>query len=116
MIRNIKSSLNRNGVLIIDFLNSTKVLANLVKEEVVDRGLIKFKINRFIENDSIVKEIRFKHSGKAFHFFERVQLLTLDHFNTFFDSAGMQIKKTFGNYTLDRYNAEKSDRLILIVK
>ncbi|PHS51768.1 MAG: SAM-dependent methyltransferase [Lutibacter sp.] len=115
ILQNIKNGLNLNGVAIIDFMNVKKVISNLVSEETQVIQGISFKINRYIEDGFIVKEINFDADGKHHTYFEKVKLLDLHKIKTYLNSVDFKIKHIFGNYQLERFNEETSDRLILVL-
>ena len=116
ILQNIKNGLNLNGIAIIDFMNSKKVIKNLVPEEIQKIDGITFKLNRYIENGFIVKEINFDADGEHHTYFEKVKCLDLTKINLYLDSVGFKIKHTFGNYQLDTFNEDTSDRLILVLE
>ncbi len=112
----IKKSLNSNGYGVIDFFNSHKVIANLVPyNEKTEKG-ITFQQSRKWEDGYIYKDIHFVDDGNRYHFTERVQALTLEDFETYFEKAGMEMVATYGSYQLDAYDKTNSDRLILVFK
>lgn len=116
VVESAAKGLKKDGSLIIDFMNTTKVLNELKKEEVKSSGEIDFKISRSVENGFIVKDIRFSDSGKDFHFREKVKILGLPEFERYFSMANLRIQHIFGNYSLDEFNENQSERLILIAK
>ena len=112
MATNLKSE----GVLIIDFMNAEKVIANLVlKEQKIIDG-ITFNITRKTESNHIIKDIEILDKVVKQHFQEKVKALTLDDFSNFISKAGLKIIDIFGNYKLERFEIKTSDRLILICK
>ncbi|MGB1018060.1 MAG: class I SAM-dependent methyltransferase [Chitinophagales bacterium] len=115
-IQAMKAMLKQRGVLVIDFLNATKVINNLVLSEKKELNGIYFSINREVENGFIVKNIQFEDEGEFYHFQERVKALNLNDFKVFFEKAGLRLKETFGNFALEAYNKESSDRLIMILE
>ena len=116
ILQNIKNGLNPNGIAIIDFMNTKKVVSELVSEEIQIVDNIAFKINRYVKNGFIVKEINFDADGKHLTYFEKVKSLDLAKINTYVNSVGFKIKYTFGNYQLEKFNEETSDRLILVLE
>ncbi|WP_372792260.1 cyclopropane-fatty-acyl-phospholipid synthase family protein [Lutibacter sp.] len=116
ILQNIKNGLKPNGIAIIDFMNVKKVIANLVVEEVQIIEGISFKINRYIKNGFIIKEINFDADGKHHTYFEKVKSLDLPKIKTYLNSVDFKIKHTFGNYQLEDFNEETSDRLILVLE
>lgn len=112
----ISESLVKNGILVIDFMNINYTLQNLTLSEVKQIEGITFKITKEIENDFIVKHIEFDDKNNHFHFTERVKLLHLNDFNTYLTQANLKIETTFGDYSLNPFNEETSERLIIIAK
>lgn len=112
MAKNLKAG----GLLIIDFMNVKKAIANLVFEEKKEIDGITFNIKRSVKDKHIIKDIEIvERTGKQ-HFQEKVKALTLTDFSTFISSAGLKIIDIFGNYNLEDFDTTSSDRLILICK
>ncbi len=109
-------NLKQEGILIIDFMNTKKVIGNLSKSEKKTVDGVTFRINRSIKNNYIIKDIAFANNGKNHQFQEKVKALTLTDFSNFISNAGLKIIDIFGNYKLEDFNATSSDRLILICK
>lgn len=115
-IRSIKSELNPNGVGVIDFMNAELVKNNLVPEETKIIDGIKFQINKRIEGEHILKDIQLEDEHRSLRFTERVKSLYLSDFKRYFEQAGLRLIETFGDYELRPFDAERSDRLIMIFK
>ena len=115
-IRSIKSEMNPNGVGVIDFMNAELVKNNLVPEETKLIDGIRFQINKRIENEHIVKDIQLEDDHRSLRFTERVKSLDLSDFKRYFDQAGLQLIETFGDYNLNKFDSERSDRLIMIFR
>jgi cyclopropane fatty-acyl-phospholipid synthase-like methyltransferase len=116
ILKNIKNGLKSNGIAVIDFMNSKKVIANLIPNETQTIDGITFNITRYVAKGFIVKEINFDAEGKHHTYFEKVKSLDLFKINSYVNSVGFRIKHTFGNYQLDSFNEETSDRLILVLE
>lgn len=108
------SNLQQNGKLVIDFMNAKKVIKNLVLSEIKEAGGIHFDIKRYVKNAFITKEIRFEHDGQMYNFEERVSALMLNDFEELFKESGFKMEKIIGNYALDSFDEQSSDRLIMI--
>ena len=110
------TNLKSEGLLIFDFMNVKKVISNLVLKEqkVIDK--ITFNIKRKVESGYIIKDIEIIESLKKQKFQEKVKAITLSDFSEFISCAGLKIIYIFGNYKLEDFNANSSDRLILICK
>jgi SAM-dependent methyltransferase len=105
-----------NGILVIDFLNATKVINNLVPEETQEVDGLKFIINRIIESNTVVKKITVLDKQETLHFQERVSMFELADFKEMFKETGFELINHFGNYRLDTFDPNKSDRLILVAQ
>jgi len=116
VLHGVSSILNPKGILVIDFLNATKVIQDLVPEEIQNVDGIQFVINRFVENDTVVKTIEVKDQDKKLEFEERVSMFELKDFKEMLDEAGLNLLNHFGDYELNSFQPESSDRLILIAQ
>jgi len=115
-IKAMSGNLKNDGVLIIDFLNSKKVIDSLVKQETKEIDGVQFNITRKFEDNFIIKNIEVNNDEENIFFQEKVKALTKESFSELLIFAGLQIINTFGNYKLDEFNPETSDRLIIIAK
>lgn len=116
ILQNIKDGLFPEGKAIIDFMNSKKVINNLIPEESQTIDGITFEIKRYLKNEFIVKEINFDADGNHHTYFEQVKMLDLNKIKSYVDSVGFKIKHIFGNYQLDEFDENSSERLILILE
>ena len=109
-------SLKQEGTLIIDFMNTKKVIKNLVESERKEVDGVTFNIKRSVRNNYIIKDIIFSDNGNNYQFQEKVKALTLADFSKLISHAGLKIIDIFGNYRLKDFNALTSERLIIICK
>ncbi len=109
-------SLKPGGKLVIDFMNTDKIINNLVAEEEKEVEGINFKISRGVENGFIVKSIHFSDAGRECHYEERVRALRKEDFMTYFDMVHLRLVDVFGDYTLNPFVCESSDRMIFVLK
>jgi SAM-dependent methyltransferase len=116
VLNSIHDMLHPNGLLVIDFMNAIRVVNTLVKEETKEVEGTTFQISRRYDGTHIFKDIQFSDSGKAFHFTERVQAITDQDFSALLEACGFELIRTFGDFELNPYAAETSDRLILIAR
>lgn len=114
VLKNVHSILLDKGIFLIDFFNAHKVIKDLVRSETIERQGILFNINRDVINGKIVKTIAFEHDGKSHHYLESVQALSFENFEELFAKSGFKMLNYFGNYKLEPFHLEHSDRLILI--
>ncbi|MES2397154.1 MAG: class I SAM-dependent methyltransferase [Bacteroidota bacterium] len=113
-IKCVSKVLKPKGIFVLDFMNVEKVIANLVVHEIKIIDDIEFNITRRIENNFIVKYIRFSDQGKEFNFQERVKAITLNDFKNYFDVNKLKILHLFSNYNLEKFDLKTSNRLIII--
>lgn len=116
VLKNIANAIPNNGVAVIDYMNVNKVITNLVKKETVTRDDLQFHIKRNVTDGFIVKEIELTDKGKEHRFMERVKVIDEEKFKSYCQQAGLKIQCTFGDYHLNSFNKENSDRLILILR
>lgn len=108
--------LKDNGHILIDFMNTEKVINHLVAREnkVIDG--YHFYIHREVNNGKIIKHIQIEKEEKIWLFKEEVQVLMQHHFHTFLNNTGFTLVKEFGDYRLNNYHPKTSDRYILLAK
>ena len=115
VLTNIKNGLTENGIAVIDFMNIETVTNNLIAKETIQKDSILFNITRKVQNDKIIKDIRFTAENTTFHYTEKVQCLTLENIKNYILKAGLKLNHTFGDYKLTPFDIRTSKRLILIV-
>lgn len=115
-LKAIQESLNEYGLAVLDFMNVEKVIKNLVPSEVKTVEGIDFHITRKYEDGFIIKNIKFEDKNESFDFTERVRALKLEDFEKMMEEAGIFLLDTFGNYKLQKFHKDESDRLIMIFK
>lgn len=109
-------NLKKDGILVVDFMNSKKVCLNLVEKEIKSVDHIDFYIERKIKSGFIQKDIQFTDKGKIHHFQEKVQALTLNDFSNLLQKAELKIIDLWGNYEKNDFDVLKSNRLIIIAQ
>ena len=114
VLQSVWNVLAVNGRFVLDYFNGEKVKANLVASEEKTRGEVNFLIKKKIENGIVVKDIQIKVGEKSQHFQEKVQLFTLPDFENLFAKANLKIVEVAGDYSLNPFNSQISDRLIII--
>ena len=112
----IKSSLKKNGLAVIDFLNIKHLKNNLIHKNTEEIDGIKFHLNRSIKNGFLTKKISFKHELNEYNFEEKVRSLDLYDFKSMFKQSNIEILHIFGDYKLTSFDENNSKRLIFILK
>ena len=115
-LKSFRKSLKKDGVLVLDYMNSQKIINHLVTRESKEVDGIAFHISRMVENGKIVKTIDFEHKSKHFAFKEEVKDFKLADFERLLSAAGLSITQVFGDYNLNAFDINHSDRLIFICK
>ncbi len=115
-IKAISENLKSGGKLVLDYMNSVKAVKNLVKHYEKEVDGIKFIITKKIEYGFIVKNIDFDYENQHFHFQERVKVLNFEDFRYYFRKARMTFVEAYGNYQLEPFDVETSDRMIFLVE
>ena len=114
-IKNIERQLKDNGTVIVDFMNTLFVKKNLVIEETKVIDDLSFKIKRKSDGKHIYKEIKFQDK-KDYFFQEKVMDLSRKDFENYLIRYNLKIIKTFGDYNLNEFDIENSERLIMVIK
>ena len=114
-IKNIERQLKDDGTVIVDFMNTLFVKKNLVIEETKVIDDLSFKIKRKSDGKHIYKEIKFQDK-KDYFFQEKVMDLSLKDFENYLIRYNLKIIKTFGDYNLNEFDIENSERLIMVIK
>ena len=110
ILKSMKNGLKQNGVVVLDFLNVEKVKNSLIKEETKTIDGIEFNIKKEIKDGFIFKHISFIADNQQHSYTEQVKFLTLDKMQSYFEKAGLKIKHVFGDYSLNEFNSNTSDR------
>ncbi len=115
----VKKQLKDGGVFVLDFFNTHPIInkfANgyIYKDTQEIEGIL-FNIHKKAMGNIIIKNIDIVDGGKEFHYTEQVRLYTLQNFMEMFAKAGFIVKQVFGNYQLEAYNENESDRMIFVV-
>jgi len=115
-IKAIKEELNTYGFGVIDFLNVDYVIPNLVAENSKTEDGITFNLKRYVKDGFITKDITFTHENENYAYSEKVKALSLSNFQELFNEAGVTLLDVFGDYKLNPYKKDSSERLIMIFK
>ncbi len=112
----VKKMLKPNGIFVLDFFNAVSVVKNLIPQESIIIDDIRFDIKRNYDGKLVSKEINFSHNGQNYNFTERVEAFMKTDFEELFNLAGFEIVDFRGDYNLNPYEFEKSERLIILAK
>ncbi|MCF6405577.1 methyltransferase domain-containing protein [Chitinophaga filiformis] len=115
-LRTMRNALKPGGCLVLDYLNSPYVEANLVPFEVKEKGEVVFDIAREVNDGKFQKQINILDRSRLYRttFTENVSAFTLHDFQEMFAHQGLQITDIFGDYHFNSYDEQHSPRLIII--
>lgn len=116
VLKTIKNSLNKEGFGVIDFMNSNYVINHLVPQNNVEIDGLQFDIKRNFKDGIITKTISVTDGDKTSKYEERVRAFSKQDFLDMISKANLSFVDCFGNYDLEPFEAQASDRLILIFK
>ncbi|HZH67593.1 MAG TPA: class I SAM-dependent methyltransferase [Chitinophagales bacterium] len=112
----IAKGLKKGGIAMIDFMNVEKVIENLVEREEVTIDGINFYIRRLYNDNFIIKKIKVDDGDKISLFTEEVQILKPVHFYQMLQEEGFKLVKEYGDYHLNPFDSNTSDRYIIIIE
>ena len=117
-IRTIATALKKNGVFVMDYLNTHFSEDHLIhkSEKTVDD--VQFIITKWFDEDFFYKKIEVMDEmlTEPLVYNEKVAKFTLGDFTDMFAYQGLQIQEVYGDYDFGRYDVKKSNRLIMIAK
>jgi SAM-dependent methyltransferase len=114
-INAIAASMKAGGKLLVDFLNPYTVINNLVPDEVKSVNGIDFRIRKYVDAGYLVKDIRFEDNGEDYHYQEKVKVIRRMRFLEYFTNAELEVVDIFGDYDLNPYFADTSERMIFLL-
>jgi len=118
VVYNISQSLKDNGTFMMDYLNVHYAESTLVHSDTKEIDGIIYQIERWTDETHFFKKIRIDNGAgnEPLEFTEQVEKLHLSDFDILFKRFGLCIENVFGDYSLGKYDPEKSPRLIMIAK
>lgn len=108
-------NLNREGLFVLDFLNVQKIIPNLIPKETKQFGSVRFDIQRQYNGNHIIKDIVVHDHNETHHFQERVAAFDKETLIEMASEVNLKVVDVIGDYDLNAFDPEKSDRLILIM-
>lgn len=113
-IMSVASSLKYGGRFVLDFMNSAKIVKNLILEEKKSIEGVNFHITRKVIENRIIKRIEIIDGDYRKTFEEKVRAFGVDDLMDMLDKAGLLVDKLFGDYKLSTFDESTSDRLIIL--
>jgi SAM-dependent methyltransferase len=115
----VAKQLSAGGHVVIDFFNSALVRSHHVAHDtrVLSSGTV-LEQSRWTENGRVEKRLILHepNSAEAHEFIESVRMFELSDFERMFTAAGLELERTFGSYSGEPFDRERSERLIMFAK
>jgi SAM-dependent methyltransferase len=107
------AALRPGGHFVVDFMNTVRVIDELVHLEELERNGIRFTIHRRVENDVIVKQITVLEGPVEEQFQERVKALRPEQLENMALAAGFSITGRTDGPVATNFDPVRSDRYVL---
>lgn len=116
VIENIAGSLKPGGIVMMDYINPCYAESHLVASEQKEIDGIIYHITRWSDELFLYKRIRLEENffGTPIEYTEMLRKFSPEDFLGLFSRHHLQITKVFGNYSLEHYNKQGSERMILL--
>jgi SAM-dependent methyltransferase len=116
IFKSAHTALKPGGVFVLDFFNTTKLLDfKEMTEEKILNG-VQYHIHKYVENNTVYKEIKVMDGEKEMYHKEQVYLYSDTDLQKLLTSVGFQSIQKFGNYKLESFDSALSERCLLIAK
>jgi SAM-dependent methyltransferase len=117
-MRAISQSLKKDGIFVMDYINSNYAEEHLIKEMTKKLGDVVFKINKRCDDLHFYKKIGIEDPAlkEPLEFTERIRKFTLADFEKMFTLQQLTVNAVFGDYDLNPFDVKTSPRLILIAR
>lgn len=113
-ITSVAGSLKYGGKFVLDFLNAKREADNLVLEEKKVIDGVSFHISKRLEEGYLYKRIEIQDGEENQMFEEKVRAFTKDELVDMIMEADLRVEHIYGNYQLDKFDIEQSQRLIIV--
>ena len=109
----VNSMIKPQGIFVQDYLNAEYVRKRIVPHQIIQKQGFEFDVKKVIQHNRVYKTISFQVDQAAHTFTEQVDLLDLQAFEALYQAAGLKITHVYGDYQLNPFSPEHSERLIL---
>ncbi|MEZ4808704.1 MAG: class I SAM-dependent methyltransferase [Flavobacteriales bacterium] len=113
IFRNVADALRPGGRFVVDFMNTRKVLRDLVPQECLSIGNVRFLIERVLEDGVLVKRITVLDGEVEHRFEERVLTLMPEDLTAMAEEAGLVIEDRTDGPVPEPFNEATSSRFVL---
>lgn len=112
----IYDGLKTGGKFLMDFVNQQYVF-DVVRQHPsaeIEADSLVFHIHKRIEEERVIKNIRFHDQGKDYEFEEILATFSFQKMKSLFEATGLGFVKAYGDYDLNEYDEIHSPRMILL--
>ncbi|HMH34223.1 MAG TPA: methyltransferase domain-containing protein [Puia sp.] len=115
-IRTIAQSLQRDGLFVLDYINTVYTEAHLIPDTQKKVGDTVFYLTKWADETHFFKRIRIEDPAvpSPLTYTERIEKFTLNDFTDMFALHGLRVKDVYGDYSLNAYDEDQSPRLLII--
>jgi SAM-dependent methyltransferase len=115
VLRTVADAIRAGGVFLLDFLNATAVVANLVPESEEVRNGRTYRIRRRIEDGRVLKEVVVADEGLTMRYEESVRLYLHNDLVSMLRAAGLNPVAGYGDFDGRDYTTD-APRCILVAR
>jgi SAM-dependent methyltransferase len=117
-MRTISNAIKKNGIFVLDFINTHYAEEHLVPESTKEIDGVIFNMKRWSDDKHLYKKIFIedKNINKNCEYTERIAKISLTGFTKMFSAYNLEIQQMFGDYDLHEFDKKTSPRLILVAK
>lgn len=113
-LNSVYSVLKQNGLFLQDYFNANSVIKNIIPKQTIEINKIQFLISKEIKDNTLIKTIEIQDKSITEKYQEKVDLLSEENFMELYNKSNLKIIKTWGDYQLNPFDIETSERLILL--
>ena len=115
VFESVSQALKPGGLFVLDFLNADYVKETLVPEATIVKDNITFELHKKIEDNQVIKDIKFEDQGKTFHYQEKVKLHSFEKLESLAAKHNLEFVKKWGDYQLNPLSS-KTPRCIILFR
>lgn len=115
VLRTLFYALKRKGILVLDYMNTTREIDNIIPYSEFSCGNVLFSIKRSYSGNRIHKQIEINDNGKKY-FSESVRTYSKHELLNLLYANHFKVVDLFGDYELNPYDEHKSQRMIFIAE
>ena len=114
VLTNVFNALKKGGIFVLDYVNGEKAARQLLEYEECEVEGVYFSIYRHVKNNLIIKEMKVTDGDMEHNYSEKVNIFSETKLKNYISGCGFEILETYGDYLLNQFNPDNSDRLIII--